>query len=144
MLKLFSIKGRTSRLGFWRVYLLSAVLIAVFWSLGLFAILAVGPAGGLLLAGLIPSFALYLAVGLRRLHDRGKNIWWWVLFVPGPFVCIAAANLLMSDRTDASALASLPFSLGGLGLAIWGLVEIGFRRGDPGPNQYGEVPVPGR
>ncbi len=140
---LFSLRGRTSRLGYWRAYLISAVLIAVFWALGLFAILTVGPAGGVLLLGVIPGVALFLATTLRRLHDRGKNVWWWALFMAGPFFCAAVANLLVSRETTAAALASLPFSLGGLGLGVWGLVEIGFLRGDPGPNRYGEVPAVG-
>ena len=144
MKSLFSLRGRTSRLGYWRAYLLSAVLIAVFWALGLLAILTIGPAGGVLLAGIVPAIALILATTLRRLHDRGKNVWWWALFMVGPFMCAAVANLLVSRETPAAALASLPFSLGALGLGVWGLVEIGFLRGDPRPNRYGDVPSVGR
>ena len=141
---LFSLRGRTSRLGYWRAYLISAVLIGASWALGLFAILAIGPAGGVLLLGVIPGVALILAATLRRLHDRGKNAWWWALFTVGPFLCAAIANLLVSRETTGGALASLPFSLGGLSLAVWGLVDIGFLRGDPGPNRYGHVPPIGR
>ena len=54
-----------------------------------------------------------LAVQVKRWHDRGKS-GWWVLIAFVPII-------------------------GG----IWALVECGFLRGTPGPNQYGPDPAAG-
>lgn len=36
---------------------------------------------------------------------------------------------------------SFIFSLASFAVSIWGLVELGFLRGTPGPNQYGPDPI---
>jgi uncharacterized membrane protein YhaH (DUF805 family) len=72
---------------------------------------------------------MLIAVGIKRLHDRGKSGWWLVLFylVPGP---------LKSIGEPRGFLAAVSF-----GISLWALVELGFRRGTLGPNQYGPDPL---
>lgn len=48
----------------------------------------------------------------QRCHDIGRSAW-WLLLVPIPFIGI-----------------------------IWAILVLGFRRGDPGTNQYGPDPRP--
>ncbi len=72
-----------------------------------------GETAGSVVAGVISLILLYpgLAVAVKRWHDRNKS-GWWVLIVLIP---IAGA--------------------------IWYLVECGFLRGTPGPNNYGPDPL---
>ena len=140
MTDFFSFQGRTSRLGYWRIQLISTALAAGIMSLGFWAIIAIGPAGGALLVAVPLIYVGVLASIVRRLHDRGKTIWWSVLFVFGPLSSLGLANLLAQKNTVLAALASLPFTLAGLALFVWGWVEVGFLRGDPLPNRFGDRP----
>jgi uncharacterized membrane protein YhaH (DUF805 family) len=75
----------------------------------------------------------YLAVSVKRLHDRNKS-GWWVLPV------VATSLYEFADRLGGSSLAKL------LGFAlfiafIWGLVEMYFRKGTRGPNRFGPDPL---
>jgi len=89
------------------------------------------------LAFTYPEFA----VALKRGHDRNMPVWLLGLF----FGAGAALDLLTvlgwagSDEAPSalSLLIAVPFTVVGLAL----LVELGFRRGTPGPNQYGPDPL---
>jgi uncharacterized membrane protein YhaH (DUF805 family) len=89
------------------------------------------------LAYTYPEFA----VALKRAHDRNMPVWLLIVF----FGASAALDLLtVLEWTGAedqpsllSLLIALPFTV--LGLAL--LVELGFRRGTIGPNQYGPDPL---
>jgi len=140
MIKLFSFRGRTSRLGFWRMQLLASVVSSVAVAIGYSAIIQFGQLGGVFLLALPPLLAMSLATGLRRLHDRGKNVVWLLVFTFGPLACLAIAQSLVSLGSIGPKLASLPFSLGGIGLVVWGWIEFGFLRGQAGANQFGEPP----
>jgi hypothetical protein len=50
------------------------------------------------------------------------------------------AQHFVAQGSAADALASLPFSLGGLGLLVWAWVEVGFLRGTPEANRFGPPP----
>lgn len=71
-----------------------------------------GPIGGTLLAILmIGFFWFFLALTVKRWHDRNKSGWWMLIgLVP---------------------------IIGG----IWALVENGFLKGTAGPNSYGSDPL---
>ena len=89
------------------------------------------------LAFTYPEFA----VAAKRAHDRNMPIWLLIVF----FAAGAVLDLLTvleltgtEDEPNALSLAiALPFTV--LGLAL--LVELGFRRGAPGPNRYGPDPL---
>jgi uncharacterized membrane protein YhaH (DUF805 family) len=128
---LFSLNGRTSRIGFWRTLLFVTLMTAVAWVIALFAILQFGPPAGVLLLALAPLLYMNFAVCVRRLHDRDKS-WWWLLgFILIPLV----APALKGHGVGILALAIM--SLIGIGVWIWGWVEIGFRAGVARPNRFG-------
>jgi uncharacterized membrane protein YhaH (DUF805 family) len=89
------------------------------------------------LAYTYPEFA----VAVKRGHDRNMPLWLLIVF----FSAGAALDLLtvleLTGSEDQPSLLSLlialPFTV--LGVAL--LVELGFRRGTIGPNQYGPDPL---
>jgi uncharacterized membrane protein YhaH (DUF805 family) len=89
----------------------------------------------ILILAYIPLLWIGLALGAKRLHDRNKSAWWLVIFWIVPAILQG-----IGEHIDGIGLI---FTLGGLALSIWGLVEIGFLRGTVGPNQYGPDPLEG-
>jgi uncharacterized membrane protein YhaH (DUF805 family) len=89
------------------------------------------------LAYTYPEFA----VAVKRAHDRNMPLWLLIVF----FVASAVLDLLtvleLTGTEDQPSLLTiliaLPFTV--LGVAL--LVELGFRRGTIGPNQYGPDPL---
>jgi len=58
------------------------------------------------------GFWITFAISIKRYHDRGKSGWWSLIM----FIPLIGP--------------------------IWWLIELGFLRGDPGPNAYGPPVVP--
>ena len=119
---LFSFQGRVNRAKFWLVALgIFVVEVIVFAAiLGGAATsgdpeqiaAAVGPfAGIIILVFGVIATWISIVVAVKRYHDRNKS-GWWVLIVFVPVI-------------------------GGL----WYLIECGFLRGTPGPNNYGPDPL---
>jgi uncharacterized membrane protein YhaH (DUF805 family) len=119
---LFGFQGRTNRAKFWLVAV--ALLVIEIIVLGVLcggammsddpeqALASLGPVAGIVLV--IFGLAITwitIAVGIKRFHDRNKN-GVWILIVFVPVI-------------------------GGL----WYLIECGFLRGTPGPNDYGPDPL---
>lgn len=106
----FSIQGRVSRKQWWLRLILPFLVISVL--LGVFdaALGTVDPTSGI---GLLSKVWLLVAlipsifVHIKRFHDRDKS-GWWVLIGLVPFIG-----------------------------ALWLLIELGFLKGTPGPNQFG-------
>ena len=141
MKDLFSFQGRINRLAYWRVQLLLAIAGAAMMALGSVAIIGLGRIGGVVFA-LIPALLVIgFAAVLKRLHDRGKTLLWALFFTLGPSILITVAHVLRDQPSPILTLASLPFSLAGIGVGIWAGIEIGFLRGDPQPNRFGEPPL---
>lgn len=140
--KLFSFRGRVSRLGYWRVQLLLTVILLGCWSGGLMLAIStgIGIFSAVAVFALIPAVVIQSAVLFQRLHDRGKSAWWLMIYNVGP----ATADVLLQLPWAATHLPALLVALVGLvslGLSLWGFVEIGLRRGTRGPNRYGPEPV---
>lgn len=117
---LFSFQGRVNRAPYWYVHLvISAVHIVIFAALVGPAVLSGDPrmmvnsAGAMSLISLlmIPVLWISLAVTVKRCHDRDKS-GWWIFIVLVPLIG-----------------------------PIWFLIDVGFLRGTPGPNQYGVDPL---
>jgi len=89
------------------------------------------------LAYVYPEFA----VALKRAHDRNLPLWLLFAFFGASALLDLLTVLEMTGTDDEPGLLSigiaLPFTV--LGLAL--LVELGFRRGTVGPNQYGPDPL---
>jgi len=139
--RLMRFDGRLSRLGFWRSYLWLAVVGVVVWAVGLFAIMSLGRWAGVLLLILLPVLAASIAIAVRRLHDRDKSAWWLLAFGAYPLF----VSLWFNDGNARPKAAGLIVVVGlsSLALNIWGLVEVGFRRGTRGANRFGDEPVAG-
>src|SRR5208282_2672492 len=89
------------------------------------------------LAFTYPEFA----VALKRAHDRNLPVWLLFIFFGASAVLdlFAVLGLAGTDETPSvlSLAMAVPFVVFGLAL----LIELGFRRGTVGPNQYGPDPV---
>ena len=125
---LFRFDGRIGRSDYW-----------IAWPLWIIANVAMFLVTALL--GWLPYLAIVLwlifsllllnsaiAVGRKRLHDRGKSGWWLLLFYLGPTLCQIAGQ--MSDM-------GLILSYASFALVAWAIVELGVLPGTVGPNRYG-------
>ena len=133
--------GRLSRLGFWRSYLTFAIALAVTWGLALFVMMNFGALAAVLLFPMPFILVSLIAISVRRLHDRGKTGWWVVPFVILPEIVAFDVNAETAGSSPRALLAL--FSLVMIVLGLWGWVEIGFRRGTPGSNRFGDEPAAG-
>jgi uncharacterized membrane protein YhaH (DUF805 family) len=101
----------------------------------------------------IASFISYLAVMVKRLHDRNKSAWWLVVFLllPGVLVGIAMGSVIMDVVASGGNITEMPqmspvgmiLYLIGLAIGLWFFVELFCLRGTVGPNQYGPDPLGG-
>lgn len=146
-----SFEGRINRKPFWVAGLILMVAGIGISLLTVVPISAANPTMGAL-AGLILSLAfLYpgVALGVKRLHDRGKSGLLMVVFI-APGLISQLCDLLGitgSYQTIAGHSIHMPNTLGWilnivtLGVAIWALVTLGFLKGTSGPNGYGPDPL---
>jgi uncharacterized membrane protein YhaH (DUF805 family) len=81
------------------------------------------------------------AVTLKRAHDRNMPNWVLIaFFAAGAFLdLLMVLDLAGTDEHPSlvSLAIAIPFTVVGLGL----LVDLGFRKGTEGPNQYGPDPL---
>lgn len=143
----FSFRGRINRAKYWLALLIFCVIDVVLGLIG------VGIGKGVVLQ--IVSSALNLAIfistlalSLKRLHDRDRSAWWLLLFYVGPFlVGFSGWMLLWATPGSFGDLRLLSLFLlrlclmAAIALAIWGQIEIGFRRGTTGYNRFGADPL---
>lgn len=84
-----------------------------------------------------PEFAL----AVKRAHDRAMPIVFLIAFFAASAFLDLLTVLEMTGTDDEpssiSVLVAVPFTI----LALFLLVELGFRKGMPGPNQYGPDPL---
>jgi len=131
-----SFEGRIGRRTFWIA--MGAVYVA-----NILACLVADQIQGDRLSAIVDLAFTYpeFAIAAKRAHDRDLTIWLLVIF----FVANGVLDLfsvlgwpINVEEPDMLVLAALiPFGL--LGLAL--LIELGFRRGTVGPNQYGPDPL---
>ena len=146
---LFSFQGRIGRGTFWLTILPVAVAVQLIAYAPLLMVgteseempasfvIAIMAAQLIWLAGLWPI----LAVGSKRLHDRGKRGWWLLVFWVLPFLLFFGGfgHAFTSRSGDTSAGAMM--MLASLPIALWGLVELGILPGTKGPNRFGAEPA---
>jgi uncharacterized membrane protein YhaH (DUF805 family) len=87
-------------------------------------------------AGTVLFLWVYLAISVKRLHDRDKSGWWMAPFFVVPGLCEQ-----FSDRLGDSIPASLFDAIACI-LCLWGAVEMYFLRGSPRTNRFGASPLP--
>ena len=136
---LFSFQGRIPRKKYW-----IAILLIIFIGLllfGLFVLLANAALGFFtaFLIGLplfIPFVWAGIAVPVKRLHDRNKSGWYYLLYFTLPNVL----DRLSDKIAEGSALWWIVL-LAGLVIGIWAIVDLGFLKGTNGDNNYGSDPL---
>ena len=142
----FSFRGRINRAKYW-LALLIFTIVGVVQGLGG---LALGNAVLFQIVNFLIDVAVLvasIAVAVKRLHDRDRSAWWLLLFYLGPVVLAGAGGAMMwagessLGLTEDWSLFPRLGLLGGLALLVWGLVEIGFRRGTAGYNRFGPDPL---
>jgi uncharacterized membrane protein YhaH (DUF805 family) len=131
-----SFEGRIGRQTFWIAVLILAVIE---FAAHFVAVQVQGDRLSAIidLAFVYPEFA----VSVKRAHDRNMPIVFLMVF----FIGSAALDLLavmemaaIEDQpTVIATLIAVPFTI----LSLFLLVELGFRRGVDGPNQYGPDPL---
>lgn len=132
--------GRMGRRDFW---------IGSLSFLPIFVVLMFGLAGLMRPTGAtqVETFAFYAsqvvalwisaALIVKRLHDRNKSAFWYLLFGLGPPFAYWLGNEFSSNISNQLSPAQLGFWLLSLVLWVWAIVELGFLKGTAGPNRFG-------
>lgn len=145
---LFRLNGRITRSQLWlgQLAVIGALcLIFVIWGLGVATAFSAGLKklpqnqqnlaalsavwGLVLMGGIAALLSLWmgLALSFKRLHDRGKSGWWILAYgIPSMFAAIAPFPPVLAIAVIAK---------------LWYIIELGFMKGDPGPNIYGQGTV---
>jgi uncharacterized membrane protein YhaH (DUF805 family) len=79
---------------------------------------------------------VYLAVSIKRLHDRDKSAWWMV-----PYFAVPGLMSQFSDRLPDESYLMMIAGLIVFVLYVWGFIELGFLSGTRYPNRYGANPL---
>jgi len=135
----YLLKGFHGRIGRQTFWIAMGVLIVV----ELFAHVAAEAIQGDRLSAIVDLAFTYpeFAIAVKRAHDRNLPLWLLIAFF-GAGALLDLLTVLQLTGTDEepsllSLVIALPFTV--LGLAL--LVELGFRRGTIGANQYGPDPL---
>ena len=142
LLGYLSFDGRINRRRYW-LFVLS--IFGIFLACGVLVgvMAAILP---ILMILLVPVFLALtyasFANGARRLHDRGKSAWWLLLFFGLPLLLSLPARATQYSPDQGAQAAGALFALLGLPFSIWGFIEMGCRKGQTGPNRFGEDPLP--
>ena len=131
---LFSFRGRIGRKQWWLGVLIIALATVLMLGIAFWSSVPL-----LAIPFILVVFVATYALSVKRLHDRGMSGWWALVFIflPGVFD-------RWSDRlTEETPLWWVLVLIGSV-LTIWGLIELGFRRGTDGENNYGPDPLAGR
>jgi uncharacterized membrane protein YhaH (DUF805 family) len=148
-----SFEGRINRKPFWIASLIMMAAAIVVTMVIVMPTTMMSPGLGIFLSLIIWLALLYpvVALGVKRLHDRGKPGHLMAVFL-APSVIMQLGDLLGitgSTQVVGGEIIHLPNMLGwllivvSLGVAIWALVELGFLKGTTGPNAYGPDPLAG-
>lgn len=131
-----SFEGRISRKTFW-------IGMAVLVSAEILGHLVAQTLQGDRLSAIVDLAFTYpeFAIATKRAHDRDLPIWILFIFFGGGAMLdlLTVLQLTGSDEQPSglSLLIAVPFTV----LLVALLIELGFRRGTIGPNQYGPDPV---
>jgi uncharacterized membrane protein YhaH (DUF805 family) len=134
-----SFEGRIGRQAFW-IAMVAVTVAEIFGHLIAETVQGDRLSAIVDLAFTYPEFA----IAVKRAHDRNLPLWLLIVFFGGGALLDLFTVLELTGTKEQPSLFSLliavPFTM--LGLAL--LVELGFRRGTIGPNQYGPDPLASR
>jgi uncharacterized membrane protein YhaH (DUF805 family) len=80
------------------------------------------------------------AIATKRCHDRNMAIWLLIVFFGANAVLDLFDVLGLSGTPDNPSMQVIVISVPFMVLLVVLLIELGFRRGTPGPNRYGPDP----
>lgn len=127
---LFGFHGRVGRGHWWLgMAIVAASIASIVIGIG---ILRLHPI--LFLPSALLSTYPVFALGIKRLHDRDLTGWYiaWITVIP-------AILLLLAARISEGSPVRWALIASGLALLCWGLLELGFRAGTDGINEYDDV-----
>jgi uncharacterized membrane protein YhaH (DUF805 family) len=140
-------QGRISRMQFWiGTVIVAALELALRWMLG------VPLAGGTpdprlrTIAFVIGLIFVYptAAIAVKRLHDRNQPAAYvWLLMAAFAVILVGDLFGYFDDPDRLSLVGGIAMAVVAV-IALAFLVELGFRRGTPGPSRYGPDPLEGR
>ena len=131
-----SFEGRISRQTFW-IGMVIVTVAEIFGHLIAEAIQGDRLSAIVDLAFTYPEFA----VAVKRAHDRNLPLWLLIVFFGGGAVLDLLTVLELAGSTEQPSVLSLFIAVPFTVLLMALLIELGFRRGTIGPNQYGPDPV---
>jgi uncharacterized membrane protein YhaH (DUF805 family) len=94
-----------------------------------------------MLAILLASWS-FIALGVKRLHDRGLSSWLILVVVLPLFARILAAPIAEAFELGENFVPLTVLLL--LASAIWSVLQFGIFKGQTGPNEHGPDPLAGR
>ncbi len=86
----------------------------------------------------------WLAVYVKRLHDRNKSAWWLLLYalLPGAMQIYAYSTTHGMLVTDMTIIGKVTYGVAVL-IGLWVFIELWCLRGTKGPNRFGNDPLDG-
>ncbi len=143
--------GRIGRGQWWKGILILVVLVIAIQFI-LFSIISQASFFGRLLSFVIGLVVIYpyLALGSKRLHDRGKPMMPWIAIFIGPAFVLNVMQVfgigfqtteLMGETMMVPTTLGSTVGIVAMITSIWALVELGFLKGTAGPNEYGSDPL---
>lgn len=144
-----TLRGRIGRQTFWMAMI--PLLVAYWVASFIIQLMAASMAGnqvmGALASGMLmvvsAAFLIgFIAVCVKRLHDRNKSGWWmaglYAVSLAGIFV--ATSSGLAMTPIGFTSLGNMLTALW-LGILLWLIIELGMLKGTDGPNEYGPDPL---
>lgn len=132
-----SFDGRIGRQKFWIGTLILILMMVVFIAVPI--ILSVPSSVAMIFIGVaaLLGFLGSLAITVKRLHDRDKSGWWYVVF----FVVPNILTQIGEKFATGSLTLALALYVPAIGISIWAFVEVGLLKGSDGPNRFGPDPL---
>ena len=137
---MFGYRGRIGRIWFWLGLMTTTAIAGFIASIVAGTFDGVGEYGRFLSVVAIAGLVAWMssAVTVKRLHDRNRSGWWYLLYgivPPGAFL------LAINAQSDGDLVAAS--ILYGLSIVafFWVVIELGLMRGTRGDNRFGSEPV---
>src|SRR5262245_60764880 len=133
---LFDYDGRIGRLYYWLGLVAAWAITGLSLTVVEDAVAGTGDIGRQVAIAVIVGTLVWMhsAVTVKRLHDRDKSAWWYLLYGVAPAGLFISGIYLYAGRVLDVASMLLLVAIAGL---IWVIVELGFLPGTPEPNRYG-------
>jgi uncharacterized membrane protein YhaH (DUF805 family) len=139
-----SFEGRISRLQFWLGTIAVTVLASVVqWALGVPIMETAPDFRGRVIAFVIGLISLYptIAIAVKRLHDRNQpGTYAWLLVIAFAVALLGELFGYFEESVRVTFIGWVAVAFVAVILLAF-LIELGFRRGTIGPNEYGPDPL---